>query len=304
MKVFGKKAASKASSKKEASKSSGNENKSSEDPENANASEMSRSTSTDSASIFSKTLSTLASLFSIEVGLPGDKGVDVKHTLPLTKQEQEEKKRKRILFALIAAFLALIIFLLVFFLTRGSTTESVSDPPRSRLGVLEDILDPDVTPLDLLRDNTTAQHEAIMWFAFDDPTYPDLESLSDDLIIARYVAALLYFSTNGPGWRQQLNFMSDAPVCEWNDGGTGDVEEGIVCDSDDAGRVDGVVVDLNSLQGTLPTELAVLPYLKNLGFGTSLETYQILNFFGLLSNIYLFIQLPIDSPEQYRQNMD
>jgi hypothetical protein len=283
MKVFGKKAtlnastASKASSKKEASKSSGNDNKSSKDPENLNASEKSESTSTDSASQFSKTLGRLASFFSIEVGLPGDEPVDVKHTLPLAKEDEEEKKkkRKRILFALIAAFLALIIGLVVFFLTRD--TDSTSVPPRSRLGVLEDILDPKVTPLDLLRDNTTFQHEAIMWFAFDDPTYPDLESLSDDLIIARYVAALLYFSTNGPGWRQQLNFMSDASVCEWNDGGIGDVEEGIVCDSDDAGRVDGIVVDLNSLQGTLPTELAVLPYLKNLGFGTYLETYQILN---------------------------
>jgi hypothetical protein len=291
MKLFGKKAAakaSKASSKKEASKSSGNENKSSKDPENVNASEMSTSTSIDSTSQFSKTLSTLASFFSIEVGLAGDKGVDVKHTLPATKQEQEEKKRKRIIFALIAAFLALIIFLVVFFLTRGDSTTQ-SGPPRSRLGVLEGILGLDVTPLDVLRDNTTAQHEAIMWFAFDDPTYPDLESLSDDLIIARYVSALLYFSTNGPGWRQQLNFMSDAPICEWNDGGTGNVEEGIVCDSDDAGRVDGIVVDLNSLEGTLPTELAVLPYLKDLGFGTSLETYQIMNFVGLLSNIYLFI---------------
>lgn len=275
MKGFGKKLSAKASTKKDSSKAAeSKKNKSSKDVENVNASEMSRSTSADSASQFSKTLSSLASLFSIEVGLPGDEGVDVAHKLPPTKEElaqQQEKKRKRILLALVAVFLALIIFLVVFFLTRGSDTKVASDP-RDRLSILEDVLDPAVTPLDKLRDNSTAHHEAIMWFAFDDPTYPDLSSLSDELIIARYVSALLYFSTNGPGWRQQLNFMSDAPVCEWNDGGLGDVEEGIVCDSDDAGRVDGIVVDLNNLQGTLPTELAALPYLKNLGLGTSLNS--------------------------------
>jgi len=214
-------------------------------------------------------MSYLASFLSVEVGLLDDEGVDVKHSLPVppTKEEVElerkQKKKKILLLILLLCFLGVIAFIVVFFLMKEGTPNMQS---RSRIEILERVLAPKVSPLERLRDNSTVQHEAIMWFAYDDPTYPELEGLSEDLIVARYVAALLYISTEGKNWRQQLNFMTESPVCKWNDGGAGEVEEGIVCDSDDAGRVDGIVVDINNLVGTLPTELAVLPYLKTLGF--------------------------------------
>eukprot|EP00980_Cylindrotheca_fusiformis_P014485 scaffold3875_cov123-Cylindrotheca_fusiformis.AAC.5 len=311
MKGFGRKASSKAP--KASAGKGGPSNAASEkkkktngnaDPENANGSEMSRTTSTDSGSAFSKTLSSLANIFSVEVGLPGDKGVDVAHPLP-TKEEAEARKRKRILIALIILFLAVVIFLIVFFLTRDDSKSRSIEDTQDRVGILEGILDPDVTPLDVLRDNTTAQHEAMMWFAYNDPTYPDLSELSDDLIIARYVAALLYISANGPDWRRQLNFMADAPVCEWNDGGDGEVEEGIVCDSDDAGRIDGIVVDLNRLGGTLPSELSALPYLKHLGLGRSRRRESLRTSIKRCDSQYVSLfKLPMTSLERYQQNLD
>lgn len=257
--------------------------------ENGKASDLPRSPSTESA--FTKTMSYLGSMFSIEVGLPGEEGVDVSHSLPDPKEEEElrlqQQKRRRLLAALVLLLLAVILFLVLWF-TIPRKKSLVIQPPRDRLAILEDILDPDVTPLEILRDNTTAQHQAVMWFAFDDPTYPVLDDLSEDLVIARYVSALLYFSTNGPAWRRQLNFLTDAPVCEWNDLGEGEVEEGIVCDSDDAGRVDGIVVDLNRLEGTLPTEIVSLPYLKNLGFASNRFVGTIPTEYGLMTNlIYL-----------------
>jgi len=247
-----------------------------------------------SDSPFAWTMSYLASFLSVEVGLPGDEGVDVKHSLPVppTKEEIEELERKqrnkKILLAILClAFLGVIAFLLVFFLLKKDTPNLLA---RSRIEILEDVLAPKVSPLEQLRDNSTAQHEAIMWFANDDPTYPELEGLSEDLIVSRYVSALLYISTGGKEWRQQLNFMSDSSVCEWNDGGAGEVEEGIVCDSDDAGRVDGIVVDINNLVGTLPTELTKLPYLKTLGFSSNKFVGTIPTEYGDMSSlIYLSV---------------
>lgn len=204
-----------------------------------------------SDSPFAWTMSYLASVLSVEVGLPGDEGVDVKHTLPVppTKEELElerkRKNRKILLAILFLALLGVIAFLVVFFLMKKSDPM----PSRSRIEILEDVLGRRVTPLEQLRDNSTVQHEAFLWFLNEDPTYPDLNYVSEDLILSRYIAALLYMSTDGKNWRQQLNFMTDSPICEWNDGGAGEVEEGIVCDSDDAGRVDGIVVDINNLVG-------------------------------------------------------
>ncbi|CAJ1954590.1 unnamed protein product [Cylindrotheca closterium] len=262
----------------------------------------------DSDSPFAWTVSYLASFMSVEVGLPEDEGVDVKHSLPVppTKEELDEIERKKrnrkiLLAILLLAFLGVIAFLVVFFLLKKDPNPLA----RSRIEILEDVLGSNVSPLEQLRDNSTVQHEAIMWFANDDPTYPELENVSEDLIVARYVSALLYMSTGGPEWRQQLNFMSDSSVCEWNDGGAGEVEEGIVCDSDDAGRVDGIVVDINNLVGTLPTELAALPYLKTLGLASNKFVGTLPPEYGEMSSlIYLGVSgnaLTGSLPEELRK---
>jgi methylmalonyl-CoA mutase N-terminal domain/subunit len=77
----------------------------------------------DSESPFAWSMSYLASFLSVEVGLPDDEGVDVKHSLPVppTKEELEELERKKrnrkiLLAILLLAFLGVIAFLIVFFL--------------------------------------------------------------------------------------------------------------------------------------------------------------------------------------------
>ncbi|KAL7539714.1 hypothetical protein ACHAWF_006488 [Thalassiosira exigua] len=92
----------------------------------------------------------------------------------------------------------------------------------------------------------------------------------------RYALALLYFSTNGPGWYSQLSFVSNKSECSWagkiirlqgdkiqiyNEDGS-NVEDGVVrfnqggvtCDVDE--RVDTITLGVNNLMGTIPEEIS------------------------------------------------
>ena len=142
-----------------------------------------------------------------------------------------------------------------------------------------------VTDLDILRDPSTPQYQAVWWLAFRDPANLDFSTASWDEIVGRYVAAVLYFSTGGASWRVQYNFLSGDPVCKWNDDGQGEIKEGIVCEDDDAGKVTQVVVDLNSLQGTLVTELASLRHLQTLGLASNQFVGTIPTEFGRMTEL-------------------
>lgn len=81
---------------------------------------------------------------------------------------------------------------------------------------------------DLLDDPTTPQYEAYQWLITDDPANLDLSSISVKTLEQRYIAALLYFSTQGNTWENTYNFMTEIDVCEWKDAISG---KGISCDS-------------------------------------------------------------------------
>ena len=98
-----------------------------------------------------------------------------------------------------------------------------------------------------LQTPSTPQNEALIWLAGN----LKLDEYSDEKKIQRYVLATLYYSTNGPGWDEQANWMRNEDECSWyNDA------EGEFCSSD------GAVIQLdmwkNSLSGTLPEEIALL----------------------------------------------
>ncbi len=67
----------------------------------------------------------------------------------------------------------------------------------------------------------------------------------------REVLIRLYHATNGPNWRSNANWLSDAPLDEWS---------GVATDDD--GRVTLLALNANRLTGVLPPELGQLSNLK------------------------------------------
>jgi hypothetical protein len=70
---------------------------------------------------------------------------------------------------------------------------------------------------DRLDDPTTPQYEAYQWLMNDDPESLDLDTIPETTLEQRYIAALLYFSTNGDSWVDSLGFLGPGDVCTWRD---------------------------------------------------------------------------------------
>lgn len=75
------------------------------------------------------------------------------------------------------------------------------------------------------------QRAAVQWLVAQDDAALDPRTTEIEEATERYIAAVLYYATNGPGWEQKYKFMTKDNVCSWNFGGPG----GITCN--DSGRV-------------------------------------------------------------------
>ena len=71
-------------------------------------------------------------------------------------------------------------------------------------------------------DPNTDQYRALKWLASEDPARLSPYDTSRRVLIERYTVALLYFSTNGPGWTSQHGFLLQESVCSWNNHDTSD----------------------------------------------------------------------------------
>ena len=85
------------------------------------------------------------------------------------------------------------------------------------------------TDENLFSDPSSSHSMAVSWLLEDDHSL-DVEpvEVSDEFInilLRRYVLALLYFSTNGDQWNTKDGFLGNASVCDW---------WGITCDVTDS----------------------------------------------------------------------
>lgn len=122
----------------------------------------------------------------------------------------------------------------------------------------------------------TPQNKAVDWMTFNDKFDIAVPETNNKYtrFTERYVLAVFYYSTDGPGWTYNLNFLTSADHCEWNAyflTNRGDqVRLGVALCSiiegiDEAGGglfTSVISIPSNALAGTLPSELQYLHRLQ------------------------------------------
>ncbi|KAL3902799.1 MAG: hypothetical protein SGILL_010691 [Bacillariaceae sp.] len=113
----------------------------------------------------------------------------------------------------------------------------------------------------------TPQYKAVQYLRTD-PFLADFDdwafSSTLDLAIQHYVILVLYYSTGGEStWKEQLNFLTYSPFCEWNyyDYPVVGQVSGVECNPQD-GSVTSIRVVGNDVSGTIPAELGALTTLQ------------------------------------------
>ena len=94
----------------------------------------------------------------------------------------------------------------------------------------------------------------------------------------REALVALYNATNGENWRNSDNWLSDAPLGEW---------EGVTTDGD--GRVIALILSTNNLCGEIPAELGSLSHLESLSLGENALSGEMPAELGSLSNLQLLV---------------
>mmetsp|Transcript_3823 Transcript_3823/g.10744 ORF Transcript_3823/g.10744 Transcript_3823/m.10744 type:complete len:1180 (+) Transcript_3823:64-3603(+) len=115
---------------------------------------------------------------------------------------------------------------------------------------------PTLNTLADFRDPESIHHRSLDWLANQDlftlqELFVDESPDTVQRLLERYALANVYFATNGPRWTNQFRFLVNVDACLWNDGGTGQFDNGIRCNPD--GFVSRFVLYENGLEGMLPS---------------------------------------------------
>jgi hypothetical protein len=128
----------------------------------------------------------------------------------------------------------------------------------------------------------TPQSQALNWLAVSDPAMLDFEKTSPRTILERYIIATLYYSTNGPTWKDQRGFLSKESVCKWSlVNATETTIKGVVCNDQDE-FVAEINLSESQLAGKIPSEIGLL---------TSLTVVDLSKFLSVLSLTKCFLSL-------------
>ena len=120
-----------------------------------------------------------------------------------------KRRRQWMCGGIVSVFItAVAVTLLVVFLSPNGEEE-----PLSNYDSLKNLLIP--LSGDALLNETTPQHEAFQWLAFDDPAKLNATSTDPQVLIDRYVLALLFLVTDGPAWTNDFGFLTNSSVCDW-----------------------------------------------------------------------------------------
>lgn len=232
---------------------------------------------------------------------------------PVEKQEKESKKSNTLLIlSLIVAAIVVIVLAVLLSPSGDSMTETETDRYKQRredmisiLGSLYENSEGSLAVFDSSSPLASKDRiEALEWLVMRDEsnlTIPVLSNLDNFTkedkqdyekmiyqIRQRYVISLLYTATNGEGWIEQYNFLSESDECEWQTITDDQETKGVICN--DAGQVDSLVMWWNNMTGTLPHEISFLSEsFKAMNIGGGSISGSIPSSFAQLTNMYLFI---------------
>ena len=129
--------------------------------------------------------------------------------------ELAREKRRRMFLGI-----SVVVIALALGLGLGLGLKEEEPPPPTAEEVLYDLVSPWSSPEDLA-DPSSPQSIAFNWVLNEDPL--DLTgglldgSTNTSTVLERYVLSVLYWSTDGPNWTNQLDFMTNSSVCDWPD---------------------------------------------------------------------------------------
>ncbi|KAL7544471.1 hypothetical protein ACHAWF_007851, partial [Thalassiosira exigua] len=119
-----------------------------------------------------------------------------------------------------------------------------------------------VSPVEAFQTLHTPQSRALSWMAHEDVLrYNPTNDHWIKKIVQRYALAVTYYSTNGPGWRHTLHFLSNLDECDWNRKYAGYFTGAGHCEG---GFVTVLALWGNNLGGALPPEVGAFTSLRTL----------------------------------------
>jgi hypothetical protein len=137
--------------------------------------------------------------------------------------------REGIRFLIGAALALLLVVGVILGVAIPLTTNNTACTNKSLGCLAELLLQNEVADAKALQDESSPQFRALRWLANNDTMVLDLDSATSVVLaVERYVLAVLYFATNGEGWKDRGDFLSASSVCEWFSGGIGPL-----CNDDD-----------------------------------------------------------------------
>lgn len=152
-----------------------------------------------------------------------------------------------------------------------------TDEPRPTFDEIVDYLSKGVSDYDDLTTLGTPQNLAARWMAEEDGLAIPLpnhvgwkHTVHRDayMYMFRYVMALNYFALDGPNWLFDMNFLTDNPICQWNQVSFGNTDTGrvyeiggVTCDPDTNLPI-AVDLEFNNMSGEIPKENGLLGSLQ------------------------------------------
>jgi len=112
-----------------------------------------------------------------------------------------------------------------------------------------------------LQDENSSSYQAFRWLTLEDTWFnTTVQNVPFQVLMDRFVLAVLYFATGGPFWTKSFDFLSNTSACEWHDQ---IFREGVYCETGE--EVSHIWIGRVGLDGTLPSELGDLKLLESIG---------------------------------------